>query len=266
MIRRTRPVLVVLALLVSPAALSGCGAFLRQPDNVEATREDVEALRREQTELLSLVRELKTRLESQSEGVAALRADNNVQFRQLEQQLETLQARLEDRGARVGERRYPPNPPIMERVPVDTTGTATPVPSTPTGDTATPPTGEASASALFEAAQRDYNRGNYQLALAGFDDVLKQAPDSDLADDAQYWKGECYYSQGDMQRAIQEFLKVRDLYPNGNRVPTATLKIGYAFLRQGDEATARRYFETVVREFPNSDEAPLAKDKLASLH
>lgn len=263
MIRRMRPAAVVLVLVMSPVALGGCGAFLRQPDNVEATRQDVESLRRDQTELLALVRELRTRLENQSEAVSALRADNNVQFRQLEQQLETLQAKLEDRGVRSGQRRYPPNPPPMERVPVDSTATPGPAGDASAPAPAAPAT---SPSALFDAAQRDYNRGNYQLALAGFEDVLKQAPDSDLADDAQYWKGECYYSLGDMEHAIQEFLKVRDLYPDGNRVPTATLKIGYAFLRQGDEATARRYFETVIREFPNSDEAPLARDKLASLH
>jgi tol-pal system protein YbgF len=139
--------------------------------------------------------------------------------------------------------------------PPDTTGPSG-------GGGLSPPT---TAGGLFEAAQRDFNRGNYQLAIAGFDDFLKLSPGSDLADNAQYWKGESYYSLGDMDRAIQEFLKVRDVYPEGDAVAEATLKTGYAFLRKGDSATARRYFETVIREFPDSDEAGLAQDKLDSI-
>ena len=243
---RARALLFVAGFLVAASPLTGCSAWFRQPANVEATREDVEALRRDQTELLTLVRELKARLELQSESVSALRADSNLQLRQLEDQLGMLLAQLEEQGMRFERlQRTTPPPPVAP----DTTGSGGP------GTLG-------SATGLFEAAQRDFNRGNYQLAIAGFDDYLKLAPDTETSDDAQYWKGESYYSLGNMEMAIQEFLKVRDIYPEGDKVALATLKIGYAFLRQGDEATAGRYFETVIREFPNSPEAPLAKDKL----
>jgi len=145
-----------------------------------------------------------------------------------------------------------------------------PTPPSQTDSTEAPvgePTGapSSSSSSVFDAAQRDFSRGNYQLAIAGYEEFLQLDPDSDRADEAQYWIGESYYSLGDMDRAIEELLKVRDLYHEGNAVPKATLKLGYAFLRKGDTATARRYFETVVSEYPNSDEAKLAQDKLSGL-
>lgn len=90
----------VAALAAAPVLLPGCGSLLRQPANVEATRLDVEAIRREQTELVAQVLELRTRLESQSEMISALRADNNLELRQLTERLDVLVARLEELGAR----------------------------------------------------------------------------------------------------------------------------------------------------------------------
>jgi tol-pal system protein YbgF len=250
----------LLLLLVSP--LAGCASLFNQPANVEATRADVESLRREQTELVALVRELKARMESQSDAVSQLRADNNLQLRQLEEKLDVLSARLDELGAR-------PSRP--------TQGTATPVTPpapAPGGNTANPTEGGGATSpgvppsdpqAVFDAANRDYAKGNYELAAAGFQEYLKEAPDSPQADDAQYWIGECYYGLQQWDRAVQEFLKVRDLYSGGDKVAAATYKIGLTFIRKNDNATARRYLETVVREFPGSEEARLAQDKLKTL-
>lgn len=241
-------------LLLLAGSLTGCASYFRQPANVEATKAEVETMRRDQTELLALVRELKLRVEGLSEDTASMRADQNLQLRQLESKLDILTAQLEEQGVRFErmQRRdtRPPTPP-------DTTQ------ATKAGSAAPP---GASAEALFETAQRDYARGNYQLAIAGFQDYLSQAPESDRADNAQYWVGECYYSLGDLDRAVQEFLKVRDLYPASDAVCIATYKIGLAFVRKNDTATAKRYFETVTRECPDTSEAGLAKDKLQTLN
>jgi tol-pal system protein YbgF len=222
---------------------------MRQPENVEVTRAEVESLRRDQTELLALVRELKLRLESLSEDTASQRADQNLQMGELESKIDRLMAQFEDQGSRI-QRIERPGPGA---VPPDTAA-------------GTPPSGTAggttSLAALMDAAQRDFARGNYQLAISGYEEFLELAPESDMADDAQYWIGESHYSLGDLDRAIQELLKVRDIYPEGDQVAAATLKIGYAFLRKGDCPTARRYFETVVNEYPDSNEARLAADKL----
>ena len=259
-----------LLVMLVPLALTGCvGALFRQPVNVEVTRQEVETLRKQQAEVLALLRDLRSQMEEQSGAVAALRADTNSQLRDLEERLQVLQSQLEEQGMVVErlQRRPAPPPPVQ----VDTAAVAA---STALGDTVNaarrrpepeepiPPAGEGE---LYDAAYRDYSRGNYQLAISGFQEFLRYYPQSDRADNAQYWIGECRFALGDLDEAVQEFLKVRDMYPDGNKVAAATLKIGYAFLRKGDQATARRYFETVKREFPGSDEARLAEDKLESL-
>jgi tol-pal system protein YbgF len=236
---------------------TGCSSLFNQPTNVEETRRDVEAIRTTQAEMLALVRELQGRLQEQSEAVAALRADSNLEFRELREHLEVLRAQLEEQGVRFDrmQRRSAERPPPSSLA--DTLGA-------PAGEPA-PGAGPSSSASVYEAARKDFSRGNYQLAVAGFEEYLKVAPESVQADDAQYWIGESYYSLGEMDRAVEELLKVRDLYPDGDMVAKATLKLAYAFLRKEDTATARRYFETVISEFPDSEEADLARDKLDSL-
>ena len=239
------------------------GAFFRQPVNVEVTRDEVESLRREQTELLALVREMKAALDEQGETTTGMRADTNAQLRSIEERIDNISAQLEDQGTRMdrGLRRVEDvravRPPVTPPGGADSLGGAgTPIPEArPVG----------SENEVYDAAYRDYSRGNYQLAIAGFQDFLKSYPTSDRADNSQYWLGECYFALGDLDRAVQELLKVRDVYPDGNKVCAATLKVGYAFLRKADNPAARRYFESVVRECPGTDEARLAQDKLASL-
>ena len=123
---------------------------------------------------------------------------------------------------------------------------------------------ETDAKRLYDQAYKDLTRGNYSLALLGFGEYLKRSPASDLADNAQYWIGECYYAQRDYDPAIQEFLKVQKDYPQGDKVPAALLKTGFSFLQLEDRASARRYLNQVVEQFPNSEEAVSARNKLRS--
>ena len=232
----------ILLLAAAPALLSSC-SFFRQPANAEATRTDVTEMRREQTEMMALLLELRTRLDTQSQSITGFKADTNLTLRELTDKLEALMARTDEQ-------------PVRRPAPV----VPAPVPSS--GDS----TGNAGdVQASYDAAKRDFSRGNYSMAIVGFDAVLSQDPKGALADDAQYWKGEAYYSLGQLDRAIQELLRVRDLYANSKMVCAATYKVGLAFLRKSDESTAKRYFETVMRECPNSPEADGAQDKLKGL-
>ncbi len=49
-------------------------------------------------------------------------------------------------------------------------------------------------------------------------------PQSDLADNAQYWIGECFYSQKKFQEAKEGFAAVAEHFPFGNKVPDALYK------------------------------------------
>jgi len=118
---------------------------------------------------------------------------------------------------------------------------------------------------VYQAAYRDYQRGNYDLALAGFRDFLARYPESELAANTEYWIGESLYSQKKYSEAIEEFNRVVNKYPKSDKAPGALLKKGYAYLALNDRPRAIVQFQYVVHEYPNSRESALAKDRLKQL-
>ena len=118
---------------------------------------------------------------------------------------------------------------------------------------------------LYTAGYSQFNTGNFQAAQQSFQSFLARSPESDLADDAQYWVGECFFSLKDYRRAILEFRKVIDQYPFGNRVPHSFLKIGLSYLALGERDRAAENLETVVEAFPKSDVATVARATLDEL-
>jgi tol-pal system protein YbgF len=134
------------------------------------------------------------------------------------------------------------------------------------GTTATAqPTMSENPMEVYQAAYRDYQRGNYDLALAGFRDFLARYPDSELAANSEYWIGESLYSQKKYSEAIEEFNRVVNKYPKSDKAPGALLKKGYAYLAINDRPRAIVQFQYVVHEYPNSRESALAKDRLKQL-
>ena len=122
------------------------------------------------------------------------------------------------------------------------------------------------ADKLYVDGYAQFNSGNYQVAQKDFSEFLARSPESDLADDAQYWIGESFFSQKDYRRAILEFRKVIDQYPFGNRVPHAFLKVGLCYLALGDRERASENLETVVQAFPKSEVATVAKATLDEIN
>ncbi len=78
-----------------------------------------------------------------------------------------------------------------------------------------PAPGGEEADKLYTQGYAQFNSGDYPAAEQAFQEFLARAPESDLADDAQYWIGECFFSRKDFRRAILEFRKLIDQYPFG---------------------------------------------------
>jgi tol-pal system protein YbgF len=115
---------------------------------------------------------------------------------------------------------------------------------------------------LFAAAYGDYSRGNYDLSISEFRQYVETYPSSEMADNAQYWIGECYYSKKLLNEAIAEFDKVSQLFPKGDKVPAARFKKGMALMDLGQPDAARAEFQAIIRYFPRTNEAVLAKQQL----
>jgi tol-pal system protein YbgF len=117
----------------------------------------------------------------------------------------------------------------------------------------------------YQAAYRDYQRGNYDLAIEGFGDFLSGSANSDLADNASYWIGEALFSQKKYREAIGQFDAVVNKYPKSDKVPGALLKKGYAYINVGERAQGVVQLQYVLHEHPKSQEASLARQKLKQL-
>jgi tol-pal system protein YbgF len=118
---------------------------------------------------------------------------------------------------------------------------------------------------LYRRSLEALRAGRHVEAAAGFRDFVKQHPNHDFADNAQYWLGECYYDQKDYPMAMREFRRVVEKYPQGNKVPDALLKVGFAHLALGSTEAGRQTLEQVVRSYPRHEAAGLATAKLDEL-
>lgn len=117
----------------------------------------------------------------------------------------------------------------------------------------------------YQNAYRDYQRGNYDLAISGFQDFAAKNPNSELVPNAIYWIGESLFSQKKYQDAIAQFDSVVTKYPKSDKVAAALLKKGYAYLALGERAKGIVQLQYVVHEHPKSHEAALASQRLKQL-
>jgi len=72
-----------------------------------------------------------------------------------------------------------------------------------------------------------YNQGDYNTAITNFKQLISDFPDSEYADDAQYYIAWSYYNLASYEQAITEFKKVVDNYPNSEFVDDADYYIAY---------------------------------------
>jgi tol-pal system protein YbgF len=135
-----------------------------------------------------------------------------------------------------------------------------------------PPAGGGRGEPVTPAVQALYDRGytlyhqkHFVDAEASFQRFLQAEPNSELADNAQYWIGECRYSRGDMRGALAAFREAVARYPQGNKTPDALLKAGMCLESLGDREGARTTYQEVLHRFPGTAVAAVAEERRAKL-
>jgi len=118
---------------------------------------------------------------------------------------------------------------------------------------------------LYATAYELFREAKYEKSREGFENFLKQHPDTEFSDNAQFWIGECYYFEKKYEKAIVEYDKVVKNYPEGNKVPFALLKQGLSFEKLGDKASAKLLLQQVIRDFPNTSQSRIARTKLLEI-
>jgi tol-pal system protein YbgF len=232
-------------LLAFIVLLSGC-----------ATRWQVDGFRKELEEsnqrLEDRVAQLDSLLREQMELTSRLRADLSSTLGGMDERMGIVESKLEDLGHRFPELSQKIDL-VKQQVSKKDTGQAS-------------DTGKALINVdpkrLYDAAYLDLTKGKYDLAVTGFSNYLQYFPETELADNAQYWLGECYYAKKNYTRAAVEFHKVLENYSTGDKVPSALYKLGLSLLELKSVGQANKYFQELIDKYPDTQEAKLAKEKL----
>jgi tol-pal system protein YbgF len=158
-------------------------------------------------------------------------------------------------------------PPVAPGTPLtDPTGSSATagVPGTPTSASAAvaQPGNVPAPRELYSQAYADYARGNYDLAIAAFQEYIRSYPGTDFTDNAQYWIGECLYGKKAFAEAIEAWNVLFRDYPASDKLPDARVKKGMALEKLGRRSQALVEYRFVVDRFPNSPAARIAREKL----
>ena len=244
------------SLLVLAAALSISGAVVASgcaPGGYYNTSQSaLDSLLTSQAEMMRRVSALEKKLDATREGLATTRANSDAKLMEISSRLDVLGGQMEESGIRFTRLAQKVDTVKLKlssdstrsRGGADTTGTPDP-------------------EAMYQAAYSDVAAGRYDLARQSFRTYLKYFSDTEVADNAQYWIGECYYATGDFAGAIPEFQKVVKEYPKADKVPSALLKIGLSYSRLKNTEEANKYYRTLVQKYPKSSEAAAARERLA---
>lgn len=243
-------------LLLTPAfALGGCTLFETQPDEdpvlvklddldrrmqaiervvqnqslVNLTQQ-VSAMERRDSELQGQVESLEYESETTAGRQRQLYADLDARIQVLE---ESLQAR-ESRSVMDGGTLSPGQLPVPEGSDRDN----------------------------YQAAFELLKEQRYEPAAMAFQQFLVAYPDSELADNAQYWLAESHYVTQMFDEALAEFEVVITKFPESRKVPDALLKMGYCSYELEQFDVARTSLERVTSEYPETTAARLAGQRL----
>ncbi|HEV3076676.1 MAG TPA: tol-pal system protein YbgF [Thermoanaerobaculia bacterium] len=155
-------------------------------------------------------------------------------------------------------------PPLSPPVPSTAPPAAAQVPTSPVLEGKREPVTPA-VQALYDRGYTLYHQKHYVDAESSFQRFLQAEPKSELADNAQYWIGECRYSRGDMRGALAAFRETVARYPAGNKTADALLKAGMSLENLGDKEAARNTYQEVLKRYPGTAVAAVAEERRAKL-
>jgi len=265
----------VLAAAASAVFVVGCvlpDQLAQQAKDIADVRQQLVALQKEQAGMRESLAKIESKVDAGGEVKRSEFADLKTELDQLRGDVSALSERngevqrrmdrLSEEAARARASGRVPSemPPATAApgAPDAAPGAAPVVPPGAAGVTAAP-------DALYNQAYADFSKGNYALAISGFEEYATGFPTSSLADNAIYWVGECHFAQGRFDIAVEAFDRMLEKYPDGDRAAAANLKKGLAYLEENDVKLAILQLRYVSTTYPSSDEAKVAREKLQSL-
>lgn len=244
MMKRNLIITVVAAVLISILA-SGC-ATRRQ---MAETTIELNDLKREHRLIMTTLQKIDSLIVEQSKGAKKLNADLKMSMSALEERMLLVESNLEDAVGMINRAVEMMDSKSPRKSPKDQSNT-------------TKTSGGIDHQKVYNMAYQDVIKGNYKMAIKGFEDYLKSYPKTTLADNAVYWIGECYYIQKDYTKSQNWYNRLLEDYPKSEHFASAKLKLGMSLYKKRYRTKAKQYFQDVVNDFPGTDEANQAAEML----
>lgn len=260
-------------LLAGPLAaeerLSLADRVARLEQQAQGNSQTVDLLNRV-NELQQEVQTLRGMLEQQNNEVEAAKKRQRDQYIDLDSRLNRLGG-APAQGAGVAQE--PPaegqlSPePLQQPEPARRAPPPAAAPAQPPPMSAPPANGgdAGNEKAAYDEAFAALREGRYAESARRFQEFLERYPESDLADNANYWLGESYYVTQNYKVALETFQLVLKRYPQSPKAPDALLKLGYCQFELKDWGRAEATLNEVIRRYPDTTVSRLAEGRLRAL-
>jgi tol-pal system protein YbgF len=222
-------------------------------------------------ELQDEVRTLRGQLEEQDRELENLKRRQRDQYLDLDQRISDMRNAQPVAQAADGAQPSPRGPTVSppqdspgERAPMESQSEVTGI-GVPQAQSQSAPASAADEKAAYDQAFQALKELRYADAAEDFQSFLDQFPNSDYADNAQYWLGESYYVTRNYDIALTAFQDLLDQYPESPKAPDALLKIGYTHYELEQWDSARAALTQVQENFPDTTLSRLAENRLRSM-
>jgi len=238
--------------------------ILQLDEKIRKNTQDIEFIKKQLMEVLTQLRIFQTGQAAFKEDLKTLPAQYQILLEKIEQ-ISLQNIKISEELLVIKNVTLPPPSPQEEKLEEDQAPSIETEAEEKQEEKPQLPFTSLSPQEVYNMAYSDYLRGNFQLAIDGFKIYREQFSESPLADNAQYWIGECYFSQGKFEEAIEEFNVLILNYPQGDKIPAANLKKGISFMKLGKNKEALFVFKLLISKYPLSEETKLAQQKIKEL-
>lgn len=118
---------------------------------------------------------------------------------------------------------------------------------------------------LFQSSLDQMRRGSLRVARNGFEELLRNYPNSEDAPEAMIYIAATYASERNQVAADSVYGLVVERYPSSPKAATALYKQALSMREAGRLTAARAAFQRIIKDYPRSDEAELARGQLRTL-
>jgi len=281
--RRHILLVVVVALTAASPAVAQSRREMQMMADIRMLQEQTQQLQQQLTsaldQLAATLKTINARVDDQAAATRKSFADQKLAVDQFGSDLRIVRERIDENTVRITTlsqevealRLAIPQFQSAPPQPVDPSASVAPgtAPEAAVAPAPAPPVALApgmTPQRLYNTALADFTAGQWVLCIEGFSSYLRSFSRTDLADDAQWYVGECYQQDGKFTEAIDAYNRVITGYPKGDRVPDAYYKRGMALSAMGQADRARESFETLMKLYPDHDMARMAKQQLDRLN